>query len=176
MLETRAKIVCTLGPSSNDQGTIKRLILAGMDVARLNFSHGTQADHRRLIAAIRAACAETGKVLAIMGDLQGPKIRVGLIEGGGAELVPGREITITTQQTMGNAERVSTSYERLPQDVGPGEALLLDDGMIALRVKSVEGSEVLCEVVIGGFLKNNKGINIPGASLSVEATPPKDLA
>ena len=175
MGDTRAKIVCTLGPSSNDYETIRRLILAGMDVARLNFSHGTHADHRKLIGHLRKACRETGKLLAIMMDLQGPKIRVGTIAGGAAELRPGAEFTITMREVKGNSKRVSTTYKGLAADVGPGDVLLLDDGMISLTVKKKNKHDVICEVVDGGILKNNKGINIPGAELSVETLSEKDL-
>jgi pyruvate kinase len=175
MEDTRAKIVCTLGPSSSDPETIRGLILAGMDVARLNFSHGTHADHKKMITHLRKACQETGKLLAIMMDLQGPKIRVGTLVGGAAELKPGAKFVITTREVRGNVHRVSTTYKGLAGDVGPGDMLLLDDGMMALRVLSRNAEDVTCEVVIGGVLKNSKGINIPGAHLSVETLSGKDL-
>ncbi|MCZ6644749.1 MAG: pyruvate kinase [SAR324 cluster bacterium] len=175
MEETRAKIVCTLGPSSNDYETIKRLVLAGMDVARLNFSHGTHENHEKLIRLLREVCAETGKLLAIMMDLQGPKIRVGTLAGGGAELTNGSRFTITMRDTEGNGEQVSTTYKGLVRDVSPGDILLLDDGMISLRVESKSETEIVCEVTNGGYLSNNKGINIPGASLSVKTISKKDL-
>ncbi len=175
MGETRAKIVCTLGPASSDYETIRDLILAGMDVARLNFSHGTHADHEQLIAHLRHACKETGKLIAIMMDLQGPKIRIGTIAGGAATLVPGKDFVITTRNVKGSARRVSTTYQGLAGDVRPGDVLLLDDGMISLKVRSKTKHDVTCEIVDGGVLKNNKGINIPGANLSVETLSQKDL-
>ncbi len=175
MAETRAKIVCTLGPSSSDYETIKKIVLAGMDVARLNFSHGTHEHHSKTIGLLREACKETGKLVAIMMDLQGPKIRVGKMAGGGAELKTGSRFTITMRDVEGNAEVVSTTYKGLARDVHPGDSLLLDDGMISLQVESNDETDIVCQVVNGGYLSNNKGINIPDASLSVKTISKKDL-
>ena len=175
MLPTRAKIVCTLGPSSSSPETIAALIEAGMDVARLNFSHGTHEEHRALVKRVREASEAADKPVGIIVDLQGPKIRVGRIENGQVELRRGARVIITSREILGTAERVSTTYGNLVRDVAPGDSILLDDGMISLRVVSCAGEEVECEVVVGGILKDNKGINIPGAALSIEAITEKDL-
>ena len=175
MLPTRAKIVCTLGPSSNSPETIAALIGAGMDVARLNFSHGTHEEHRALVKRVREASKAADKPVGIIVDLQGPKIRVGRIENGQVELRPGARVTLTPREILGTAERVPTTYGNLVRDVAPGDPILLDDGMIGLRVVSCAGEEVECEVVVGGILKDHKGINIPGAALSIEAITEKDL-
>jgi pyruvate kinase len=174
MLHTRAKIVCTLGPASRDPATIRRMIEAGMDVARLNFSHGTHEEHAQTIRALREASRETGRLVGIMLDLQGPKVRVGRFPQGETTLQPGQRFTITGRAIEGSADAVSTTYEQLAQDVKPGDRILLDDGLLALRVEAVEGQDVHCEVVVGGVLKNNKGINIPGAALSVATITEKD--
>lgn len=174
MGEIRAKIVCTLGPASCDYKTVKRLVLAGMDVARLNFSHGSHEDHGKIIVHLRRASQETGKQLAIMMDLQGPKIRVGTLAEGSAVLKKGARFVITTRKVAGDGEMVSTTYKGLPGDVKRGDVLLLDDGMMSLRVISRNKTDVVCKVTNGGILKNNKGINIPGAALSVETISAKD--
>lgn len=174
MGEIRAKIVCTLGPASCDYKTVKRLVLAGMDVARLNFSHGSHEDHSKIIVHVRRASQETGKQLAIMMDLQGPKIRVGTLAEGSAVLKKGARFIITTRKVAGDGEMVSTTYKGLPGDVKRGDVLLLDDGMMSLRVISRNKTDVVCKVTNGGILKNNKGINIPGAALSVETISAKD--
>lgn len=174
MGEIRAKIVCTLGPASNDYKTVKRLVQAGMDVARLNFSHGDHSTHMGLIDLLRKASRETGKQLAIMMDLQGPKIRVGALAGGAATLKNGARYVITTRNVVGDDRIVSTTYKGLAKDVKPGDVILLDDGMMSLRVTSRTNIDVICKVTNGGVLKNNKGINIPGAGLSVETISRKD--
>ena len=145
-----------------------------MDVARLNFSHGGHEDHGKIIGHLRRASRETGKQLAIMMDLQGPKIRVGTLAGGAAELKKGARYVITTRKVIGNEAIVSTTYKGLVGDVKPGDVLLLDDGMMSLRVVSRTKTDVVCKVTNGGILKNSKGINIPGAVLSVETISRKD--
>jgi pyruvate kinase len=174
-LHTRAKIVGTLGPASADPETIRRLIEAGLNVTRHNFSHGTHEEHRRLIAAVREASRETGRIVAIMADLQGPKVRVGRFREGQAALEAGAEFVITSRAVEGDATQVSTTYAGLPGDVRAGDTILLDDGLIGLRVKDVAGADIRCTVTVGGVLKNNKGINIPSAALSVPAITDKDL-
>ena len=174
MGEIRAKIVCTLGPASSEYKTVKRLLQAGMDVARLNFSHGGHEDHKKIIEHLRKAAKETGKQLAIMMDLQGPKIRVGRLAGGAAELKNGARFVITSRNIEGDSTIVSTTYKGLVGDVKPGDVLLLDDGMMSLRVVSRGKTDVVCKVTNGGTLRNNKGINIPGAALSVETISRKD--
>jgi len=172
--ETRAKIVCTLGPSSNTLDTIRRLVQAGMNVTRHNFSHGEQEDHRRLIETVRQAARETGRIIGIMADLQGPKVRVGRFKTGQTTLIPGSAFVITARDIEGGDGEVSTTYKGLPGDLAPGQTILLDDGLIALRVTAIRGPDIHCEVVTGGVLKNSKGINVPGAALSVAAITEKD--
>jgi pyruvate kinase len=172
----RAKIVCTLGPATNTAEMVEKLMEAGMDVARLNFSHGTHEDHLATIALLRAAALKMNKPVGILGDLQGPKIRTGKLTGGQVELVEGKEIAITTEEAvLGTAELVSTTYAHLAADVNVGDRILLDDGLLELKVLSTDKQQRLRAVVIhGGTLKNNKGINLPGVALRAEALTPKD--
>jgi pyruvate kinase len=173
----RAKIVCTLGPSSSSPERIGELIEAGMDVARLNFSHGSHEDHAKLLQTVRLEAERRNRAVAILLDLQGPKIRTGRFETGAVELQPGAEFTITTDPTViGNVQRVSTTYEGLPGDVRPGDQILLDDGYLSLAVTEVVGREVKTIVVSGGTLKNNKGINLPNVDVSAPAVSDKDRA
>jgi len=173
-MQQRVKIVGTLGPASSTPEMIGGLIRAGLDVVRLNFSHGTHEDHRRLYDIVRAQAEAAGQHVAVLADLCGPKIRVGAMEGGAVELVPGAPLTLTTRTVVGTPGLVSTSYADLPRDVRPGARILLDDGLLELVVKAVEGSDVRCEVVVGGTLKNNKGFNLPGTPLSTPALTEKD--
>lgn len=170
----RVKIVATLGPSSSSAVMISKLICAGADVFRLNFSHGTHAEHRSAFAAIHSEAARAGVHVAILADLCGPKIRAGEMEGDGVEIVDGDEIVITTEQTMGTRERFSTSYESLPGDVATGHRILLDDGLLELEVLETGQTEIRCRVVVGGVLKSRKGMNIPGTPLSTPALTEKD--
>lgn len=174
MMRIRAKIVCTLGPSSNQYEVIKEMVLAGMNVARLNFSHGTHEEHRNLVNTVRQVARDTGKIVGILLDLQGPKVRVGRFVADQVTLQPGQAFTITGRAVEGNQDIVSTSHLKLAQDVNPGDAILLDDGLLSLKVKEVKEQDVICEVVVGGVLKNNKGINIPDAALSVDTITEKD--
>ena len=170
----RAKIVCTLGPASSDPEILKQMIQAGLDVARLNFSHGTHDDHRRMYEMVRSLSDEVGKPVAILQDLQGPKIRVGKFENGSIELKTGDRLIITTEPVEGNQERVSTTYPNLPNDVNIGSVLLLDDGLLRLSVVQVTGHEVHTVVEVGGILKNNKGINLPGVNVSAPSLTDRD--
>jgi len=171
----RAKIVCTLGPASSSPERIGELIDAGMNVARLNFSHGSHEDHAKLLHTLRAEADRRGKSVAALLDLQGPKIRVGkFATPAGVVLKPGAEFTITTEQCVGDEKRCSTSYSLLPNDVKPGDSLLLDDGYLSLAVTAVNEREVKTVVVTGGVLKNNKGINLPGVDVSAPALSEKD--
>ncbi len=171
----RTKIICTLGPSSSDAGVLLRLLQAGMDVARLNFSHGTHDEHRAVLGALREASAKTGRTVAVLQDLQGPKIRIGALSTPSVELHKGARFTITTEPVPGDAARVSTDFAGLPADVRPGEPILVDDGRIRLRVLAVEGTAVVCEVVVGGTLSSHKGINLPGVPVNIPSLTPKDL-
>ncbi len=172
----RAKIVCTLGPASSSPAMIGALIDAGMDVARLNFSHGEQSVHLQTVRTLRAEADRRGAAVGILQDLQGPKIRVGKFVRGQIELVPGAELTITTRVLMGDEKIVSTSYMDLPRDVKPGDNILLDDGYLQLEVVRVDGEDVLTKVVSGGILKDKKGINLPGVKVSAPALTAKDRA
>jgi pyruvate kinase len=172
-----SKIVCTIGPASSSPRVIRKLLEAGMDVARLNFSHGTHDEHAKNIGALRAAAAAMRKTIAILADLQGPKIRTGALAGGGpVRLRAGQEFTITTAKVLGDTTRVSTVFEPLPREVKKGDRILLSDGLIELRVKQVGRAEIICGVVNGGSLGENKGINLPGVKLRVPALTPKDKA
>lgn len=172
----RTKIVCTIGPSSSAPDTLRAMMLAGMNVARLNFSHGDHAAHRAQYDALRAVAAETGRGLAIMADLQGPKMRTGLLEGGQpVTLTPGAALCITTRDVLGNDRCVSTSYEAFHSDVAPGDRVLLADGTMELRVENVDGLDVHCRIVRGGLLGQNKGINLPGVDVSAPSLTDKDI-
>ena len=172
----RAKIVCTLGPATATQEMLEKLLLAGMDVARLNFSHGTHEAHAQSIAMLRAASLKVRKAVGILGDLQGPKIRTGKFVKGSTELKTGAEFRITTDESVpGTDEIVSTTYPHLAADVNVGDRILVDDGLFELRVKETDKKKlVVVEVIHGGILKNNKGINLPGVALRADALTPKD--
>jgi pyruvate kinase len=173
--EARTRIVCTLGPASQEVPTIIRMIEAGMDVARLNFSHGSHEVHAQMLANVREAARTTNVPLCILQDLQGPKIRIGNLAVPSIDLLPGSSLVITTEQIVGGPGRVSTTYQELPTDVHPGDAILLDDGKLRLRVVAVEGGDVRCEVMVGGPLTPRKGINLPGVAVSAPSVTEKDL-
>src|SRR5512141_1578839 len=173
----RAKIVATMGPASSDPSTLEKLIALGVDVARLNFSHGRQEEHAGMLDRIRAASRHLGKAVAVLQDLQGPKIRTGPLKAGkaGVTVVAGDEIVITTEEEVPGDERlVSTTYPFLAQDVRPGDRLLVDDGLLEFRVLATDGVRARCEVVEGGVLGEHKGINLPGVALRAEALTAKD--
>jgi pyruvate kinase len=170
-----SKIVCTIGPASSSPRIIERLMQAGMDVARLNFSHGKHADHARSIAVLRAGAIKHEKPIGIIADLQGPKIRTGPLTGGAPVMLrAGQRFVITTARVPGDANCVSTTFRPLPREVHRGNRILLSDGLIELRVQQVRGQEVICEVVNGGSLGQHKGINLPGIQLGVPALTAKD--
>src|SRR5882757_4607914 len=171
----RAKIVCTLGPATAAPERILELVQAGMDVARLNLSHGAHAEHERIYQRIRAAAAETGKNVGIMVDLQGPKIRLAEFAEGKVTLTYGERFTITTREVPGDVTICGTTYDGLPGDVRPGDQLLIDDGRIALVAEEVTETDVICRVVVGGPVSNHKGINLPGVTVSVPAMSEKDV-
>jgi len=174
MTSRRAKIVCTLGPASRTAERIGALIDEGMDVARLNFSHGDHEVHAQTFRTVRAESERRGRPVGVLQDLQGPKIRVGRFAGGAVELEAGADFTLTTDEVLGDANRASTTYEALPRDVKPGDTILLDDGMIQLEVDRVEGREVQTRVVVGGRLSDHKGLNLPGVKVSAPALTDKD--
>lgn len=154
---------------------MRDLVAAGMDVARMNFSHGSQSDHKQVYDLVRAACDESGRAVGIMADLQGPKIRLGTFAGGKAEWRVGDVVRITVEDIEGTHDRVSTTYKGLARDAKPGDRLLVDDGNVGLTVTAVEGSDVVCEVTEGGKVSNNKGISLPGMDVSVPAMSDKDI-
>ena len=174
---TRAtKIVATLGPASSSPEVLERMIRAGVDVMRLNFSHGTAQDHIDRATLVRDVARAAGKELAIMADLQGPKIRVGKFDGGSTLLVPGQSFILDGAMTEpGSNERVGLDYKELPRDVKPGDTLLLNDGLLRLTVDAVRGDAVHTTVVVGGPLSNNKGINKAGGGLTAPALTAKDM-
>ena len=169
------KIVATLGPASNTSEILTRLIAAGVDVVRLNFSHGTAEDHIQRAEMVRAAAASLGREVAIMADLQGPKIRIGRFAEGKVTLVDGEAFTLDSDCEIGDQQRVGLDYKELPQDVRNGDILLLNDGLIKLEVVSVKGSAIATRVIIGGVLSNNKGINRQGGGLTASALTAKDM-
>jgi pyruvate kinase len=173
-MERRAKIVATIGPASKDESTIRQLIQAGMNVARINFSHGSHAEHAESIQRLRRASKFLDQPVTILQDLQGPKIRTGNLAKGAVELVPGERLTLTTEEVLGDEKLVPIDYAELPQSVRPGGRILLDDGHMELKVKSVTDKTIETEIVLGGTLKPNKGVNVPGANLSVQAFTQKD--
>jgi pyruvate kinase len=171
----RTKIVATIGPASREPAVLERLIRAGVDMVRLNFSHGSHQDHLDVIRGVRAIAGRLERSVALLQDLSGPKIRTGKVKDGGVLLADGARVRITTDETIvGSAERISTSYDPLPGDVSPGDRILLDDGNLELRVLASRGDEVECEVVHGGLLSSNKGMNLPGVRLSTPALTEKD--
>jgi pyruvate kinase len=169
------KIVATLGPASSDPAILERMFAAGVDVVRLNFSHGTAADHVKRAEVVRETCRQAGRTVGIMADLQGPKIRVGKFREGKVTLKPGDPFILDAERQIGDAEGVGLDYKELPRDVRTGDVLLLDDGKIVLDVTGVEGSRIHTVTRHGGMLSNNKGINRQGGGLTAPALTPKDI-
>jgi pyruvate kinase len=172
----RTKIVCTIGPATASPDRIRELVQAGMDVARLNFSHGNREDHKRVYDMVRTAADAEGHAVGIMGDLQGPKIRLGRFATGPVEWRTGEEVRITVEDVAGTHDRVSTTYSGLATDARPEDRLLVDDGKVALRVVKVEGDDVVCRVTEGGPVSDNKGLSLPGMNVSVPAMSDKDCS
>jgi len=170
----RAKIVATLGPATSDAASIVSIVEAGLDVARLNLSHGSHAEHERIYELVRRAGDITGRSVGVLVDLQGPKIRLGSFTEGHAVLRTGDPFTLVTDELMGDSHRASVSYQGLPTDVMTGDRILIDDGRLALDVKGVTGHEVRTEVLVGGPVSDHKGLNVPGAALGVSALSEKD--
>jgi len=173
MTSRRTKILATLGPASREPAVLDRMIAAGLDAVRLNFSHGTQEGHAETYRHVREAATRAGRAVAVLQDLQGPKVRIGLVKG--VIAVPqGSRLVITTRKVEGTEGLVSTDYEQLAEDVAPGARILLDEGRITVVVREVAGSEILCDVEDGGVLSSHKGINLPGAALTTASMTPKD--
>lgn len=171
----KTKIICTIGPASEQLTVLKELLTGGMNVARLNFSHGTHEEHRRRIQSIRQASRETGVPVAIMLDTKGPEIRIGLIENGMVRLEEGANVTLTTEEVLGTKERLFVNYDGLPKDVRVGMQVLLDDGLISLRVQEINGSEIACGIENGGLVSDRKKVNVPGAYIHLPGLTQKDL-
>jgi len=170
----KTKIVCTIGPASESLENTKKLIQAGMNVARLNFSHGDFEEHGNRIRNIRKACRELGKTVAILLDTKGPEIRLGNLAEEPIELVAGEAVTLTTENIPGDRHRIPVTYKDLPRDVKPGDTILLDDGLIGLKVIEVRGTEIECEIQNSGPIKSKKGVNVPGVAISLPGITEKD--
>ncbi len=170
----RTKIVATVGPASRDPAVLEALVRAGVNVFRLNLSHGEQVEHHDSFERVRAAAAAVGEAVAVLADLCGPKIRVGRFAGGRIAIAPGQTVTVTTRDVLGEPGLIPSQYAALAEDVRPGDRILLDDGMLELHVESISGSEVACTVTAGGVLKDRKGMNLPGVFVSSPALTDKD--
>ncbi|MGH3852959.1 MAG: pyruvate kinase [Pseudonocardiaceae bacterium] len=175
-MSRRAKIVCTIGPATATREKICELVRAGMDVARLNFSHGTHAEHARVYSMVRQASDEAGRAVGILADLQGPKIRLGRFAAGPVEWRTGDVVRVTVENVVGTHDRVSTSYAGLATDAREGDRLLIDDGKVALLVRKTEDTDVVCEVLEGGPVSDHKGLSLPGMGVSLPALSTKDIA
>jgi pyruvate kinase len=170
----KTKIIATIGPASSSRSVIGEMIHAGMDIARLNFSHGEFDDHRRNIESLRAAAQAAGRDVAILADLPGPKIRLGTIEGERVELRAGQAFTLTTEEVTGGPTRAFVNFPQLPGVVKPGDGLFVNDGLVHLEVVRVAGSDVLCRVLVGGEIGSRKGVNLPGIDLGIPAFTDRD--
>ncbi|WP_195571868.1 pyruvate kinase [Paenibacillus sp. 1001270B_150601_E10] len=170
----KTKIVCTIGPASESLEKLKQLITAGMNVARLNFSHGDYEEHGARITNIRQAATELNKTVAILLDTKGPEIRTGKLAVEPIELVQDEFITLTTEEILGDKDRISVTYRELPSDVQVGSTILIDDGLIGLTVVEIQGTEIKCKIVNGGTIKSKKGVNVPGVSISLPGITEKD--
>ena len=175
MLSRRTKIVATLGPATRDPEVLRRLLLAGVNVVRMNFSHGTREEHAEVFGRVRELEDELGRPITVLQDLQGPKIRVGRFRGGRVVLEPGQEFVLTAEEVEGDERRASVSYPGLVSDLRPGDRVLLDDGRIVLEVVELAPGEVRTKVLVGGELSDHKGVNVPGADLSIPALTEKDI-
>ncbi|HEX5495371.1 MAG TPA: pyruvate kinase [Mycobacteriales bacterium] len=173
-MSRRTKIMCTIGPATASPERIDALVGAGMDVARLNFSHGGHADHAATYRMVRDTAERTGHAVGVLADLQGPKIRLGCFDGGSAVWAPGQQVVITTEEILGTADRVCTTYLDLPGDVDRGDRLLVDDGRLVLQVVGVRGNDVRCTVLEGGQVSDHKGLSIPGVRVGVPVLSDKD--
>lgn len=170
----KTKIVCTIGPATESQETLEKLLNAGMNVMRLNFSHGDFAEHAQRVENGRKAMKATGKRCAILQDLSGPKIRIGMFDTESVTLVPGETLTLTTDDIVGNKERVSINYPKLPQEVSVGHIIYLHDGRKKLEVTAIQGNDVVCKVLVGGDIKGKRGVNLPDSELSISCLTDKD--
>lgn len=175
-LGKKTKIVCTIGPSTESAKKLGELVAEGMNVMRLNFSHGSHAEHQARVDTMRKIMAETGKTIAILQDLSGPKIRIGTFKDNTVVLHPGQNFILTTDEVEGTTEKVHINYPALPKEVRPGAFIMLQDGTKKLEVVEVKGNDILTKVIVGGRLSNHKGVNVPGVNLSLKSLTEKDLA
>ena len=172
----RTKIVCTLGPSTDKEEVLRNLMKNGMNVARMNFSHGTHEEQKARLDMIKKLREELHLPVAALLDTKGPEIRIGDVEGGKLELKPGQEFTLTTEEMLGTEKKVTITYKELYKDVEPGDSILIDDGLIGMEVVRIDESDIVCRVKNGGFISNHKGVNVPGVELNMPFVSPKDLA
>ena len=172
----RTKIVCTLGPSTDKEDILRNLMKNGMNVARMNFSHGTHEEQKARLDMIKKLREELNLPVAALLDTKGPEIRIGDVEGGKLELKPGQEFTLTTEEMLGTEKKVTITYKELYKDVEPGDSILIDDGLIGMEVVRIDESDIVCRVKNGGFISNHKGVNVPGVELNMPFVSPKDLA
>ena len=163
----KTKIICTIGPSSESEERLRELMIAGMNVARFNFSHGTHEEHKKKFDRVIKVSSELGMQVATMLDTKGPEIRLKDIEGGRTELVSGQKFILTTEDILGNNEKVAITYKNLKDDITVGTTILIDDGLIEMVVDALEETDIICTVVNGGPISNHKGVNVPGAVLSM---------
>ena len=170
----KTKIVCTLGPATDDENVVRQLMLEGMSVARMNFSHGSHEEQKKRLDMVKKLRKELGLPVAALLDTKGPEIRIGDIEGGKVELKKGQTFVLTTEDIVGNAEIVSITYKQLYKDVKPGDSILIDDGLIGMEVQKIDGEEIVCQVKNGGFISNHKGVNVPGVELKMPFVSQKD--
>lgn len=172
----RTKIVCTLGPSTDKEDVLRNLMKNGMNVARMNFSHGTHEEQKARLDMIKKLREELNLPVAALLDTKGPEIRIGDVEGGKLELKPDQEFTLTTEEILGTEKKVTITYKELYKDVEPGDSILIDDGLIGMEVVRIDESDIVCRVKNGGFISNHKGVNVPGVELNMPFVSPKDLA
>lgn len=172
----RTKIVCTLGPSTDKEDVLRNLMKNGMNVARMNFSHGTHEEQKARLDMIKKLREELNLPVAALLDTKGPEIRIGDVEGGKLELKPGQEFTLTTEEMLGTEKKVTITYKELYKDVEPGDSILIDDGLIGMEVVRIDESDIVCRVKNGGFISNHKGVNVPGVELNMPFVSQKDLA
>lgn len=163
----KTKIICTIGPASESVETLREMMLAGMNVARFNFSHGTHEEQKEKLEKVLQAREELGLPVATLLDTKGPEIRLRDFQGGKTELVTGQQFILTTEEILGTNQRAAISYKELKNDIEPGTTILIDDGLIEMTVEEIRGEEIICQVVNGGFVSNHKGVNVPGAVLSM---------
>ena len=170
----KTKIVCTLGPSTDNEDVLRQLMQEGMNVARMNFSHGTHEEQKVRLDTVKKLREELNLPVAALLDTKGPEIRIGDVEGGKLELKKGQTFTLTTEELLGTQEKVTITYKELYKDVCAGDAILIDDGLIGMKVLRIEGEEIICQVNNGGFISNHKGVNVPGVELKMPFVSRKD--